>query len=155
MFSRYIKLLDKIVEKFNNIDKILEFLKRNKWKILIFFFLVKGLQTMYMVYERGQCVNCDKVVTKEKIESLGGNREKLIEFSKQELIFVPYTDVKSYLLDTIIPLIFTLGTMFIGFSLIYILYRICIKLLKSFRLKISEKVKNKMEEELKKQQKKR
>ena len=52
MFDRYIKLLDKIVEKFNNKDKILGFLKINKWKILIFLFLVKGLQTMYNVYDR-------------------------------------------------------------------------------------------------------
>ena len=39
MFDRYIKFLDKIVEKFNNKDKIVGFLKSNKWKILIFFFL--------------------------------------------------------------------------------------------------------------------
>ena len=154
MFDRYIKLLDKIVEKFNNKDKILGFLKTNKWKILIFLFLVKGLQTMYTVYDRGQCLNCNQVVTKEKIESLNGDREKLIEFSKQELVFVPYTDIKVYLLDTIIPLIFTLGTMFIAFSIIYVLYRISMKLLKSLRVKIGEKVKNQMEEELKKQQKK-
>lgn len=155
MFDRYIKLLDKIVEKFNNKDKILGFLKTNKWKILIFLFLVKGLQTMYAVYDRGQCLNCNQTVTKEKIESLNGDREKLIEFSKQELVFVPYTDIKVYLLDTVIPLIFTLGTMFIAFSIIYVLYRISMKLLKSLRVKIGEKVKNQMEEELKKQQKKR
>ena len=154
MFDRYIKFLDKIVEKFNNKDKILGFLKSNKWKILIFFFLFKTIETMYSVYDRGHCINCE-IVTKEKIESLEGDAEKLIEFTNQELVFVPYVNIKTYLIDLIIPLILNLGTMFIGLSIIYILYMISIKLLKSLRVRVNEKIKNRMEEELKKQQRKK
>ena len=154
MFDRYIKFLDKIVEKFNNKDKIVGFLKSNKWKILIFFFLFKTIETMYVVYDRGHCVNCE-MVSEEKIESLEGDIEKLMEFTNQELVFVPYSDTKTYLVDLIIPLILNLGTMFVGLSIIYVLYMISVKLLKSLRVRVNEKIKNRMEEELKKQQRKK
>jgi len=149
------KFLDRIVEKFNNKDKIVKFLKTNKLKILLFFFLVKALQTMYEVYDRGHCVNCDIVVTKEKIESLGGDSEKLIEFSKQELIFVPYTNLITYLSDVWIPLILNLGLIFIGVSIIYILYKICLKLISGLRSVVNKKLKEKLDEELKKQQRRK
>ena len=45
--------------------------------------------------------------------------------------------------------------MFIGLSIIYVLYMISMKLLKSLRVRVNEKIKNQMEEELKKQKRKK
>lgn len=153
MFKRYLKFLNKLVDKLDNWDKITSFIKNNKWKILAFFFLIRGLEVSYMVYDRGQCINCN-TLSKETLEEIDGDIEKLIEYSNDNLIYVPYTDIITYLSDLLIPLLITWGVLFILISIFYVTYKILSKIYSNLSRTIGNKMQKRYEESLKKQTKK-
>lgn len=152
MLEKYIKWLDNLALNVSKKGNILSFIKKHKWKILIFFFLVKGLETMYVLYERGSCVNCTPP-TVEQLNDFGGDIEKWNAYNTQ-FIFMPYTDIKLYMLDLIFPLLLNWGIMVVGLSIIYVIYKIATTLLKKIKTKLSDKLKARYEDILKEQRKK-
>lgn len=151
MINRYMNFLDKIAEKFNDKDKIIGFFKTYKWKIIILIFLINGLDVMYDVYQRGHCINCDNV-TVEQIEGLEGDTAKLLEFTSQ-LKFIPYTNIKTYLGDLGVPLIFNWISLFVGLSILYIVWKILSMVIKKIRTNLIKNMEKKKEEVLNKHKK--
>lgn len=147
MFKKYLIFLDKLAEKFSDTEKIIKFLKGNKWKILIFFFVFKGLQTMYSVYDRGHCVNCVNP-TETQMKEFGADLDKWNHFNKN-FIFEPYSDLSTYLGDLILPLLMTWLTLFIAISIIYLMVKITMLIFSTLRKKLSNKIKKRFEEQLK------
>jgi len=139
MFKKYIKFLDGIVEKFDTTEKIMSFLKTYKWKIIISFLFIQALGTMYSVYDTGHCINCDKL-TKQQIEQFDGDVQKFIEYSDQQLIYVPYTDIKTYLMNLWLPLILNLIVVFITISVTYVAYRISTMVLRNLGNMLNKKI---------------
>lgn len=152
MLDKYIKWLNEISTKFNNREKITNFFKTYKWKIVIFIFLFQAIQIMYTFYNRGHCINCN-MLTKEKVVEMGGDVKKLKELT-DTFIYVPYTDIKTYLGDIILPILFQWAIMFFVFSVLYIITKISWALVKGLRKNLTRNLQIKQEEILKQQRKK-
>ena len=149
MLEKYIQWLDKIAVSLSKKGNVLPFIKKHKWKILIIFFLFKGLETMYVLYERGMCTNC-KPPTEKQLEDFGGDIEKWTQYNSN-FNFVPYTDFTTYFSDQLFPLFVNWIVLIVGMSIIYLTYKLGLNILKNIRSRVTDKIKNKMEEQLKKQ----
>ena len=64
MLEKYIKWLDNLALNVSKKGNILSFIKKHKWKILIFFFLFKTIRNNVCRSMIGDtCINCDTIVT--------------------------------------------------------------------------------------------
>jgi len=147
MVKRYLKFLDDIAEKVTKKGVISNFIKKYKWRLIIFIFLIKTVEVMYTIYQRGYCLNCDTPTEKE-LNELGTSIDKWQEYN-QQFTFVTYPSLKTYLIDLIIPLSITWISLIIMVSLFYLIYKITTISFNILKDKIREKFKLKFQEQIK------
>tara|TARA_Y100000034_G_scaffold79047_1_gene94945 strand:+ start:361 stop:840 length:480 start_codon:yes stop_codon:yes gene_type:complete len=125
----YLKFLEKGVKNFKwNGNTTMGWVKSNKEKVLLLWFIFITLLTLYEVWETGQCISCDGI-TEAQLERLG-NEAPLWRAFYAEQVYIPYTTFSSYLLGTIKPLIISHLVSIIGLTIFYVGYLVYKRLTK-------------------------
>jgi len=130
--NSYTSLLDRLVKFITDGNKMKTFLKEKKRTIFYFTLLLIVVGTSISVWQRGECINCERLTKEQSIFYKQNPTElnKLIE-SK---VFVPHTNIKDYLIDLILPITFNVLAFLIVFSIFYIIYSVIRQVLLKFKV---------------------
>jgi len=130
--NSYTSLLDRLVKFITDGNKMKTFLKKKKRTIFYFTLLLIVVGTSISVWQRGECINCERLTKEQSIFYKQNPTElnKLIE-SK---VFVPHTNIKDYLIDLILPITFNVLAFLIVFSIFYIIYSVIRQVLLKFKV---------------------
>lgn len=130
--NSYTSLLDRLVKFITDGNKMKTFVKEKKRTIFYFTLLLIVVGTSISVWQRGECINCERLTKEQSIFYKQNPTElnKLIE-SK---VFVPHTNIKDYLIDLILPITFNILAFLIVFSVFYIIYSVIRQVLLKFKV---------------------
>ena len=130
--NSYTSLLDRLVKFITDGNKMKTFVKEKKRTIFYFTLLLIVVGTSISVWQRGECINCERLTKEQSIFYKENPTElnKLIE-SK---VFVPHTNIKDYLIDLILPITFNVLSFLIVFSVFYIIYSVIRQVLLKFKV---------------------
>jgi hypothetical protein len=130
--NSYTSLLDRLVKFITDGNKMKTFVKEKKRTIFYFTLLLIVVGTSISVWQRGECINCERLTKEQSIFYKQNPTElnKLIE-SK---VFVPHTNIKDYLIDLILPMTFNILAFLIVFSVFYIIYSVIRQVLLKFKV---------------------
>tara|TARA_Y100001938_G_scaffold150782_1_gene243416 strand:+ start:2172 stop:2630 length:459 start_codon:yes stop_codon:yes gene_type:complete len=130
--NSYTSLLDRLVKFITDGNKMKTFLKEKKKTIFYFTLLLIVVGTSISVWQRGECINCERL-TKEQSIFYKQNPTELNKLVESK-VFVPHTHIKDYLIDLILPITFNVLAFLIVFSIFYIIYSVIRQILLKFKV---------------------